>query len=389
MSASDTPSPGKPSPGKPRRAAAGTPKPRRRSGTSPRDRSRSPRPRVGGRREEEATQEGGNYQRSRRPDRGQGPTAGGGSGPRRRDDRSRDSRSRDRRPRDDRFRDSRPRHDRAPDQDGADAADISPDLIYGRHAVEAALQASRPLNRIWVNTRLRYDPRFLTLLDQAKANGAVIDEVDGRRLGYLSAGANHQGIVAQAASYDYLDLADLIRQAGEKTQRPVLITADGITDPHNLGAIIRSAEAMGAQGVVIPQRRAVGVTSAVAKVAAGALESMPVARVVNLKRALEVMKEAGFWIYGLASDGSQPIHRAQFDRPTVLVVGAEGTGLSLTVQQCCDVLVSIPLSGSTPSLNASVATGMALYEVYRQRWGAQLQLTALQKQNLQSITKQG
>lgn len=377
--------PDKSSAGKPRRSPSGTPKPRRRSGTGPRDRSRSPRPRTGGRREEGETQDGG-YRRSRRPERGRGSASG--DGPRRRDGRFRDGRPRDGRPRDGRFRDGRPRDDRGPAPSSPPATDISPDIIYGRHAVEAALQAHRPLNRIWVNARLRYDPRFLTLLDQAKANGAVIDEVDGRRLSHLSAGANHQGIVAQAASYAYLDLTELIQQAGEKAQRPVLITADGITDPHNLGAIIRSAEAMGAQGVVIPQRRAVGVTSAVAKVAAGALESIPVSRVVNLKRALEVLKEAGFWIYGLSSDGSQSLHQAKFDRPTVLVVGAEGTGLSLTVQQCCDVLVSIPLSGSTPSLNASVATGMALYEVYRQRWGTQLQLTALQKQSLQSITKQ-
>lgn len=264
----------------------------------------------------------------------------------------------------------------------AQTPETSPDLIYGRHAVEAALAGQRPLNRVWINERLRYDSRFLSLIDAAKANGAVIDEVDTRRLNQITEGANHQGIAAQAASYDYQDLTEMIEQAKAKTtlKFPVIVAADGITDPHNLGAIIRSAEALGAQGIVIPQRRAAGITSTVAKVSAGALESISVARVVNLKRALEALKEAGFWIYGLASNGSQPLHTATFDRPTVLVVGAEGDGLSLSVQQSCDVLVSIPLRGATPSLNASVATGMALYEVYRQQWVTQLQLSTLQNQ---------
>ncbi|MEY3298147.1 MAG: hypothetical protein RLZZ597_1407 [Cyanobacteriota bacterium] len=267
--------------------------------------------------------------------------------------------------------------------------DGSADLIYGRHAVAAALENQRPLNRVWVNSRLRYDPRFLSLIDEAKASGAVIDEVDTRRLNQITAGANHQGIVAQVAPYDYTDLDDLITAAMAATKLPVIVAADGITDPHNLGAIIRTAEALGAQGMVIPQRRAVGVTSTVAKVAAGALEHLPVARVVNLKRALDALKERGFWIYGLASEGSQPIHRSSFDRPTVLVVGSEGDGLSLSVQQSCDVLISIPLKGTVPSLNASVATGMALYEIYRHRWAAQIQISSLQNQRQTSINKQG
>ncbi len=262
------------------------------------------------------------------------------------------------------------------------------DMIYGRHAVEAAIQNNRPLNRVWVNARVRYDPRFLSLIDDAKASGAVIDEVDTRRLNQITEGANHQGIAAQAASYEYRDLDDLITTALEAVKLPVIIAADSITDPHNLGAIARTAEALGAQGLVIPQRRAVGITSTVAKVAAGALETLPVARVVNLRRALESFKEKGFWIYGLASEGSQSLHRTTFDRPTVLVVGAEGNGLSLTVQQSCDLLLSIPLRGTTPSLNASVATGMALYEVYRHQWMTQLQISSLQNKKRGIITKQ-
>ncbi|MGA7934104.1 MAG: 23S rRNA (guanosine(2251)-2'-O)-methyltransferase RlmB [Kovacikia sp.] len=253
-----------------------------------------------------------------------------------------------------------------------------PDLIYGRHPVQTALENERNLNRIWITSRLRYDPRFHQLLFQAKANGTVIDEVEPQRLDQLTQRANHQGIAAQVAPHAYIELADLIEQAKATSDQPVVIIADGITDPHNLGAIIRTAEAMGAQGLVIPQRRAVGVTSTVIKVATGALETFPVARVVNLSRALEELKAAGFWIYGTASTASQPLHTVQFSGPIALVIGAEGEGLSLLTQRSCDHLVSVPLQGNTPSLNASVAAGMALYEICRQRWSNTWQLNRLE-----------
>lgn len=250
----------------------------------------------------------------------------------------------------------------------SDSDGMNPDLIYGRHSVEAALESERTLNRVWINSKLRYDSRFRPLIVAAKANGTVIDEVENIRLSQMTQGANHQGIVAQVSPYEYVELESLVEQAKAAARRPVIIAADGITDPHNLGAIVRSAEAIGAQGIVIPQRRAVGITSTVSKVAAGALENIPIARVVNLGRSLEYLKEAGFWIYGLAADAAKPIHTADFSAPVVLVVGSEGAGLSLSVQNLCDVLVSIELKGKTPSLNASVATGMALYEIYRQTW---------------------
>lgn len=248
------------------------------------------------------------------------------------------------------------------------------DLIYGRHPVQAALQNQRRLNRIWITSQLRYDPRFHTLLQAAKGHGTVIDEVDARRLDQLTGRANHQGIVAQVAPYEYQELTELIAHATSVSTQPVILVAEGLSDPHNLGAIIRTAEAMGAQGLVIPQRRAVGVTSTVIKVAAGALETLPVARVVNLSRALEELKAAGFWIYGTATESDKPLHTIQFTGPIVLVVGSEDEGLSLLIQRSCDFLVSIPLHGQTPSLNVSVATGMALYEIYRQRWSHQLRL---------------
>ncbi len=261
-----------------------------------------------------------------------------------------------------------------------------PDLIYGRHSVEAAIEANRPLNRVWVNEKLRYDSRFRPMVLAAKDNGAVIDEVDGLRLSQMTQGANHQGIVAQVAAYGYLELEILVEQAKAAVRRPVIVAADGITDPHNLGAIVRSAEAIGAQGIVIPQRRAVGITSTVAKVSAGALENIPIARVVNLGRSLEYLKSEGFWIYGLAAEAAQPIHTADFSAPVVLVVGAEGSGLSLSVQNLCDVLVSIELRGKTPSLNASVATGMALYEIYRQTWLNKLPALNLPDSDAQGLT---
>lgn len=260
--------------------------------------------------------------------------------------------------------------------------DAEPDLIYGRHSVLAALNGHRSLNRVWILSKLRYDPRFHTLLTEAKAEGAVIDEVDPRRLDQITQGANHQGIVAQVASYPYFELPDLIERA-KAVDSPVVLVADGITDPHNLGAIIRTAEALGAQGLVIPQRRAVGITSTVAKVAAGALETFPIARVVNLSRALEDLKSAGFWIYGAAAEASQPADTVAFNGPIVLVVGSEGEGLGMLIQKSCDVLVSIPLQGHVPSLNASVATGMVLYEVFRQRRSQRLHLQTVSKEAFQ------
>lgn len=272
----------------------------------------------------------------------------------------------------DRERTFKPRSSRS-EFDESEIVEVTPDtepdvdLIYGRHSVLAAIEGVRHLNRIWIATKLRYDPRFHSFLSKAKANGIVVDEVEPRRLDQITQGANHQGIAAQVTPYEYFDLGDLIEQAKTTTDQPVLIIADGITDPHNLGAIIRTAEALGAQGLIIPQRRASGITSTVVKVAAGALENLPVSRVVNINRAMEDLKNAGFWIYGAAATAAEPIDTVNFHSATVLVVGSEGDGLSLLTQQRCDVLVSIPLRGKTPSLNASVAAGMALYEVSRQR----------------------
>lgn len=293
-------------------------------------------------------------------------------GDRRSEDRSSTKQWRDRPPSD--------RHNRGGWQDRPDpevTEEEVTDYLYGKHSVFTAIENERQINRIWVLSKLRHHPAFFTLIAQAKANGTVIDEVDAQRLGYLANGGNHQGIVAQVAPHDYIEIEELIAQAKAASEHPVIVVLDGITDPQNLGSIVRSAEALGAQGVVIPQRRAVGITSTVLKVAAGALEHLPVSRVVNLSRALAQLKEAGFWIYGTSAEAEQAIYHVDFTdrRPLVLAIGSEGEGLSLLTQKGCDHLVSIPLTGKTPSLNAANAASMCLYEISRQRLSNMLRLS--------------
>jgi len=240
--------------------------------------------------------------------------------------------------------------------------------VWGRHAALAVLESGRPVHRIWCTTELRFSPKFLQQLREAKASGVLVEEVTWARLGQLTAGAVHQGIVLQTAAADTLDLDSLIEGCGGIGEAPLLMALDGITDPHNLGAIARSAEALGAHGLVLPQRRSAGLTGSVAKVAAGALEHLPVARVVNLNRALERLKQEGYRVVGLASEGSVSLEQADLDGPLVIVTGSEGDGLSMLTRRHCDQLVSIPLRGATPSLNASVASALLLYEVARRGW---------------------
>lgn len=242
-----------------------------------------------------------------------------------------------------------------------------PDLIYGCHPVLAALENNHQLNRLYIISKLFYDPRFEPLLPQVKANGTVIDVVDNNRLNQITNFANHQGVAASVAPYEYIELSELITQAKVNSENPVIIIADGINDPHNLGAIIRTAEALGMQGLIIPQRRSVSVTSTVKKVAAGALEYFSVARVVNLQNAIAELKEAGFWIYGTIADSGNVLHKTKLEGAIGLVIGSEEKGISQSTAKSCDFLVSIPLKGKTPSLNASVATAICLYEVHRQQ----------------------
>ncbi|MGI0482560.1 23S rRNA (guanosine(2251)-2'-O)-methyltransferase RlmB [Geminocystis sp. CENA526] len=243
----------------------------------------------------------------------------------------------------------------------------NPDLIYGCYPVLAALENNHQLNRLYLTAKMAHDRRFEQFLPQVKANGTIVDIVDNNRLNQITNFANHQGIAGTVAPYEYIELGDLITQAKAQTQHPVIIIADGINDPHNLGAIIRTAEALGMQGLIIPQRRAVGITSTVKKVAAGALEYFSVARVVNLQSSIEQLKEAGFWIYGTVADSGNDLHKTKLDGAIGLVIGSEEKGISHSTAKSCDFLISIPMIGKTPSLNASVATAICLYEVHRQQ----------------------
>ncbi len=232
----------------------------------------------------------------------------------------------------------------------------------------ATLEGGRPIHRVWCTPEMRFSPRFLQLLRDAKASGVLVEEVTWARLGQISGGAVHQGIVLQPAAADTLDLPTLIEGCRGIGEPPLLIAVDGLTDPQNLGAIVRSAEALGAHGMVLPQRRNAGLTGSVAKVAAGALEHLPVARVVNLNRSLETLKQEGYRVIGLAEQGNVSLEEADLEGPLVLVTGSEGDGLSMLTRRNCDQLVRIPLRGATPSLNASVATALLLYEVARRGW---------------------
>ena len=242
------------------------------------------------------------------------------------------------------------------------------DLIWGRHSAQAVLESGRPIHRIWCTTEMRFSPKFLQLLREAKASGVLVEEVTWARLGQLTGGAVHQGIALQTAAAETLDLPTLIEGCAAIDEPALLMAVDGLTDPHNLGAIVRSAEALGAHGLVLPQRRSAGLTGSVAKVAAGALEHLPVARVVNLNRALDTLKREGYRVVGLAGEGTVSLEEADLDGPLVIVTGSEADGLSMLTRRNCDQLVRIPLRGATPSLNASVATALLLYEVARRGW---------------------
>lgn len=223
---------------------------------------------------------------------------------------------------------------------------------------------------------MRFSPKFLQLLREAKSGGVLVEEVTWARLGQISGGAVHQGIVLQTAAAETLDLPTLIDGCRDLGEPPLLMAVDGLTDPHNLGAIVRSAESLGAHGLVLPQRRTAGLTGTVAKVAAGALEHLPVARVVNLNRALDSLKQEGYRVIGLAEEGTVGLHEADLEGPLVVVTGSEGSGLSLLTRKTCDQLIRIPLRGATPSLNASVATALMLYEIARRGWMKSLSGTA-------------
>ena len=241
------------------------------------------------------------------------------------------------------------------------------DLIAGRNAIAEALRAGRAIDSLYVQRGER-GGALQALVKKAKEAGAAIKEADPKKLDYLCGGANHQGVVAVAAVKEYATVEDLFRRAQEKDEPPFFVVCDELEDPHNLGAILRTAECAGAHGVIIPKRRSVGLTYAVGKASAGAVEYLPVARVGNLPSLLEELKARGLWIYAADMDGS-PWCQTDFTGPTALVIGSEGRGVGRLVKEKADFVVSLPLKGNIHSLNASVAAGILCYEVARQRSG--------------------
>ncbi len=243
-------------------------------------------------------------------------------------------------------------------------------LLEGRNAVAEALRAGRPINKLFVADGAA-DHGLHRLAAQAKAAGAVVSTVDRRRLDQMSLTGAHQGVIAMAAPHEYASIDDMLSLARERAEPPLLVLCDELSDPRNLGAIVRSAECAGAHGVIIPKRRGVALTAAAAKAAAGALEYLPVARVTNLSAAIASLKERGLWIYGAAAEGKTPLYGADLRGPAAIVIGSEGSGLSRLVAERCDFLLSIPLRGRISSLNASTAAAVLLYEAVRQRYQAE------------------
>ncbi len=240
--------------------------------------------------------------------------------------------------------------------------------LEGRNALTEALKAGRTIDKVFIADG-DTDKGLQRLAAQAKEAGAVVVPVDRRKLDQMSFTHSHQGIIALAAAHVYYTIDDILEEAAARGEAPLIVICDELSDPHNLGAIMRSAECAGAHGVIIPKRRSVGLTATVAKASAGAVEYMKVARVTNINNAINELKEKGVWVYGTAAEGSIPMYKADLTGPAAIVIGNEGDGMSPLVRKNCDVMVHIPMKGSISSLNASAAASILLYEAVRQRLG--------------------
>jgi len=240
------------------------------------------------------------------------------------------------------------------------------DRIEGRNAVTEALRAGRSIDKIYI-AKGEVDKTLGHIASKARDMGIVVVETDRRKLDAMSITKAHQGVVAMAAVKEYCTVDDILAIAEERGETPFVIVCDEISDPHNLGAILRTAECVGVHGVIIPKRRSAGLTSIVDKTSAGAAEHMAVARVPNLTAAIKELKDRGLWIYGTAAQAQNGLWTTDFTGPTCIVIGSEGDGMGRLVTEQCDFLVSIPMQGKVNSLNASAAASVVMYEVLRQR----------------------
>ncbi len=238
--------------------------------------------------------------------------------------------------------------------------------LEGRNALTEALRSGRTIDKVFIAAG-DTDRSLQHLAAQAKEAGAVVVPVDRRKLDAMSTTHSHQGVIALAAAREYYTIDDLLQEAADRGENALLVICDELSDPKNLGAILRSEECAGAHGIIIPKRRSVGLTATVAKASAGAVEYIKVARVTNINSAIEELKQKGVWIFGTAAEGSIPMYDADLTGPAAIVIGSEGEGMSRLVQKNCDVTVHIPMKGRITSLNASAAASILLYEAVRQR----------------------
>ncbi|GGE84018.1 23S rRNA (guanosine(2251)-2'-O)-methyltransferase RlmB [Priestia taiwanensis] len=242
---------------------------------------------------------------------------------------------------------------------------MSSEFIIGRNTVIEALKSGRDLNKLWVAEGATKG-QIQIVLQLAKENGVIVQFSPKKKLDQMVEG-NHQGVVASVAAYSYAEMDDLFKVAEERNEAPFFLLLDEIEDPHNLGSIMRTADAVGAHGIIIPKRRAVGLTATVAKASTGAIEYIPVARVTNMARAMDELKERGVWIVGTDAKGKDDYRNIDGKMPIGLVIGSEGKGMSRLVKDKCDFLINLPMAGKVTSLNASVAASLLMYEVYRKR----------------------
>lgn len=239
-------------------------------------------------------------------------------------------------------------------------------LIEGRNAVIEALRAGTSIDKIYLQ-KGETDRTLGHIASAAREKGIVVVDADKRKLDFMSRTHAHQGVIALASVRAYVSVEDILAIAHEKGENPLIVVCDEISDPHNLGAIIRTAECAGAHGVVIPKRRSAGLTSIVGKTSAGAVSYVPVARVPNIAALLKDLQKAGVWVFGTAAEGTTSLYDADLKGPAAIVIGSEGDGMTRLVREGCDFLVSIPMKGNISSLNASAAAAILLYEAVRQR----------------------
>lgn len=244
--------------------------------------------------------------------------------------------------------------------------EIRNEIIEGRNAVIEALRAGRAIDKIFI-AKGEVDKTLGHIASGAREKGIVVVEADRRKLDFMSRTHAHQGVIALVAVREYCSVEDILAIAEERGETPFVIICDEISDPHNLGAIIRTAECSGAHGVIIPKRRSAGLTTIVDKSSAGAAEHMAIARVPNIPTVIKELKDKGLWIYGTAADGQSDIWHTDFTGAAALVIGSEGDGMGRLVRESCDFIVSLPMKGQIGSLNASAAASILMYEVLRQR----------------------